>query len=201
MKGDAIALAQLSSGIQTAGAAVAVLKTCTEQIAIARQAVQLIPEGYLRKDPVAAGFSFLLGSTQSVQDSLRSSLDQAQTDVDRYAAFYRGYEGDDLAQEISTAHSMGIASTLQFCNKVLNECVDEIGDGPTINALDLVGGVATALAGAAQFAGEAAQKVVQGAANTAAGLVSAFWVPIAVVGGALALIVLWRNGALKGAAA
>lgn len=200
MKGDALRLATLSAQIQTVRAAVGVLDVASSNLDIAAQAVQLIPAGYAMKDPVAAGFAFLTGQTADVQAQLRDEITQARGEIEKYRSFYKGYSGDDLDQEISTAHSMGIASTLQNVNKVLNNCIDEIGDGPTISAIDLVNGVADVLQATAQAVGTAAQSVLQGAANTVAGVASAFWVPLVVVGGALVLIYAWRAGLLKGKA-
>jgi len=65
-----------------------------------------------------------------------------------------------------------------------------------VTAIDFVNGVAIAVGAAVQAAGTAAQSVVQAAANTAAGVVSALWVPLAVVGGAVALFVLWDKGVI-----
>lgn len=201
MKGDALRLAQLSAQIQTVAAATGVLRVASSELDIAAQAVDLIPAGYASKDAFAAGFAFLTGQTSDVQASLRNSIAQARVDVARYSVFYVGYGPDDQDQEISTAHSMGIASTLQFVNKVLNNCIDEIGDGPTIGALDLVAGVQQVLQTVATATSNAITSVVQGAANTVAGVASAFWIPLVVVGAGALLVVAYQKGWLQKAVA
>jgi len=197
MKGDALKLAAQAAKITNVGAALGVIRAGNSQLDIAAQAVNEVPRGAALKDPLAAGLAFITGQTQDVVASLGNSIAQARTDLSRYAAFYVGYTDDDLDQEISTAHSMGIAAALSFVNKVLNQCIDEIGDGPTISAIDLVGAVVAVLQNVADAAGAAATHVVQGAANVAAAAVSAFWVPLAVVGGALVLFFAWDRGLLK----
>ncbi len=198
MKGDAVRLAQLSSQIQTVAAAVGVLGVARSQLAIAAQGVDLIPAAYVKNDAFAAGWAFLTGQTQSVQAQLRDEIGQAQAEVEKYAAFYKGYSGDDLEQEISTVHSMGIASTCQHVNKVINDLIDDVTDAPTISALDFVGGVEDVLRQVVISANNAITAVAQGAANTAAGIVSAFWVPLVVVGAGALLFIAWERGLLKG---
>lgn len=197
MKGDALALAAVSAKIQTAGAAVAAIDAANGQLDIAAAAVSLIPAGYAAKDPVAAGLSFVLGSTQDEQAQLRDMIAQARSELAGYRANYNGYAGDDLAQEISTAHSMGIASALAYTNKVLNTCIDEIGDGPGVSAIDLVGAVSMVVQKAIEAAGKAADSIIQSAANATASVVSSLWVPIVVAGGALVLVWAYQQGILR----
>jgi hypothetical protein len=196
VKGDAVKLAALSAQIQNVAAASGVLKVARDQLLVADQAVQLIPAGYAVKDSFAAFFSSITGATAGVHDALRSRIAQARGFVDRYAAFYVGYEGDDLLQEISTAHSMGIASTCQDVNKVLNDCIDEIGDGPTVAAIDFVNAVEQVLIAVSQTVGKVADSIAQGAANVVASATTALWVPLLIAGSGVLLVVLWQKGLL-----
>lgn len=200
MRGDAIKLAQLSGQIQTVDAAIKVLGVARDQLEIADQAVAILPSTYAQKDMLGALGAFLTGQTSDLQSQLRDEIAQARADVERYAAFYVGYTGDDLTQEISTGHSMGIAATVQYVNKVLNDCIDDISDNPQVTGIDFVNGVEQVLQTVVTAAGQAAQSVAQAAANTTAGLLSAFWVPLVVVGGGVALVVLWQKGLLKASA-
>ena len=201
MKGDALKLAAVSAQIQTVGAAVAAIDAANGQLDIATAAVNLIPAGYAQKDPVAAGLSFVLGTTQDEQAQLREMIAQARGELAGYRANYNGYAGDDLAQDISTAHSMGIASALAYTNKVLNTCIDEIGDGPSVSAIDLVGAVSQVVQAAIAAAGKAADSIVQSAANVTASVVSSIWVPLVVVGGVIAVLWAYQNGLFRKAVA
>lgn len=197
MKGDAIRLAALSAQIQTVSAAVGVIDVSRQHLDIIDGAISAVGVSYAAQNPVAAGFAFLTGQTGNVVSQLRDEVAQARNDCERHAANFKGYGDDDQGLEISTPHSMGIAATLQFVNKILNHTIDALNNPPTISALDFVQAVAGVLQEAVQLASDAVQHVAQGAANVAAGVVSAFWLPLAVVGGGVVLYLAWQSGALR----
>jgi len=189
VKGDALRLAQVSAGIQTAGTALAAIEVGRSHLDLAEGAIGLIPAAYARRDAFAATFSWLTGSTGDVIAQLQGEVAQQRADLDRHAAFYKGYEGDDLSQEISTAHSVGIASTLQYINKVINNVIDAVNDAPTVSALDFVQAVEDAIAAAAAAAAKIVNNVVQAAANVAAGAAIALWPVLAIIGAGAALYI------------
>lgn len=197
MKGDAVRLAQLSAQIQTVGSALGVIGVARSHLDTVESIVSTIPLNNLVKDSVGGFWSWITGATGQVTDQLAGEIAQARGELDRHASHFVGYVGDDLQQEISTAHSMGIASTLQYVNKVCNNAIDAFNNTPAISALDFVQAIADVLQAAVDATARAAQSVAQSVANVAAGVASAFWVPLLVIGAGVALVFAHNKGLLK----
>jgi hypothetical protein len=194
MKGSKLALAQASAKIQTAGTAMAALDVATTTLARARELVFSGVQAHNMSAPVGTFFGLLTGTEQQMRDDLHDHVTIVQSLVAGYAARFKGYADDDLDEEISTLLSMQVANALQRANSVLNDVIDWVNNP---DEFDFVGGVVAAIEAAIAAAGKVVNHVAQAAGNLASSVVTAFWVPLTVVGLAGGAFLLWRSGALK----
>jgi hypothetical protein len=197
MKGSKLALANAAAKIQTAGTAIAALDSAASTLANARVAVANATAAHALENPFATGVSIFTGSEGEMRQDLTDHIDIVQSLVAGHRARYKGYVGDDLDQEISTLSSMQVANALQRALSVFNDAMDWLNDPPEF---DLVGGIIEAIEAAIAAGAKIVNNALQAAANLAAGVATAFWVPIVVGAGVVGLVVVWRQGWLKGAA-
>lgn len=191
MKGSSLRLAELSGQIQTIGAARETLRVATEHLELARKFVANTTSHHFSKAPLSTFTAWLSGAEGDVQAEIVARITTVESLVSVLAGVYRGATDDLFDQEISTLNSMRIANALQRSNDVLNSAIEEYEDIPD---LDFVGAIAEVLAAV----GKAIANTVQAAANVAAGVVSAFWLPLLVVGAGAGVVLAWRAGAFKG---
>jgi hypothetical protein len=200
--GSAIALAEQAARIQTIGTARACLGYATEVLHTAYEAIDLIDVATFEEGGAfQAGINQVFGITGSIKDELRSSIDIARAYAEGIYATYAAATPDLFDQEISTLNSTRVAFALQRSLTALNSVVEAIENPSVTSGEDFVQGISDLLDTLITKAAAAAASIVQGAANAAATVLSAFAVPLAIVGVVVVGIIAWRAGAFKGGAA
>lgn len=199
--GSAVALAEQAARIQTIGAARATLGYASEILNAADAAVDLVDVATLYEaGPLQAGINKVFGITGSIKEELRSSIAIAQAYATGIYATYAGATADLLDEEISTLNSTRVAFALQRALSALNSVVEEIENPAITDGQDFIDGIRNLLDTIITKAVEAAASVVQGAANAAATVLSAFAVPIGIGVVVIIGVVAWRAGAFSGGA-
>jgi hypothetical protein len=201
--GSAVALAEQAARIQTIGAARETLGYATKVLHDAYaglESVGLVPAGSGFFDRFQAGINEVVGINDDVRDELRSSIEIARAYAEGIYATYAGATSDLLDQEISTLNSTRVAFALQRALTALNSVVDAIENPPITDGATFIEAIRELLDKVVTTVVEAAASVGQGLANAGASLISAFAVPLAVVGVVVVGVVAWRFGLFKGVA-